>query len=477
LLDPTTPGLQLTSGVKIKLDTTPALALAAGGLSVLLDPTTPGLQRTTGLKILVDPTNPGLQLTTGLKVLLSDTSLVLGAGGLGVNLAATPGLEISSGLKVKSADTCLTLAAGGLGISSFVGDTGAGGVKGAVPAPAAGDAAKFLKGNATWATVVPAASSILYSMLSLAANPGLEDGGASATQVKVAAPITLGASGVGVSDFTSGSNNPGVRGTVPAPVLGDITKFLRGDGTWAAPTGGVTGPASSTDNAIVRWNGTGGTAIQDMSVASIDDNGNLSLAAAGSNTFGAATYRSAAFGSSHTIATGMVGCLVVGERCQCIASFSLATGSYAKAEHYGEHAITSGVAPTASTVGSAQFVTAVLMGTTANAVAKEIFLGNGGRFTLLASGTTYSCFVMAHARKAAGGGASMFRQVLIERNGNTTQLVGAVQTVGVDINAAGYAVTLTADDANDSLKVEVTGAGTDALDWVVTILATKIVRV
>jgi hypothetical protein len=253
LLDPTTPGLQLTSGVKIKLDTTPALALAAGGLSVLLDPTKPGLQRTSGLKILVDPTNPGLQLTSGLKVLLSDTSLVLGAGGLGVNLAATPGLEISSGLKVKSADTCLTLAAGGLGISNFVGDAGAGGVKGAVPAPAAGDATKFLKGNATWATVVPAAGSILYSMLSLAANPGLEDGGASATQVKVAAPITRGASGVGVSDFTGDAGAGGTRGTVPAPAAGDtaLNRFLKANATWGRPAythfEGVTAMADLTN--------------------------------------------------------------------------------------------------------------------------------------------------------------------------------------------------------------------------------------
>lgn len=41
-------------------------------------------------------------------------------------------------------------------------------------------------------------------------------------------------------------------------------------------TGGVTGPASSTDNAIARWDGTGGTSIQD-SGATLGDNGNLVL--------------------------------------------------------------------------------------------------------------------------------------------------------------------------------------------------------
>lgn len=37
-------------------------------------------------------------------------------------------------------------------LDNFVGDSGSGGTKGLVPAPAAGDATKFLKGDGTWAT-------------------------------------------------------------------------------------------------------------------------------------------------------------------------------------------------------------------------------------------------------------------------------------------------------------------------------------
>lgn len=39
--------------------------------------------------------------------------------------------------------------------------------------------------------------------------------------------------------------------------------FWRGDGTWAVAGGTITGPGSSTNTAFARWNGTGGTAIQD----------------------------------------------------------------------------------------------------------------------------------------------------------------------------------------------------------------------
>ena len=47
--------------------------------------------------------------------------------------------------------------------------------------------------------------------------------------------------------------------------------------TPGAGTGVVTGPASSTDNAITRWDGTTGTAIQD-STGILADNGNMTLA-------------------------------------------------------------------------------------------------------------------------------------------------------------------------------------------------------
>lgn len=37
-------------------------------------------------------------------------------------------------------------------LADFTGDSGSGGTRGAVPAPATGDSSKFLKGNGTWAT-------------------------------------------------------------------------------------------------------------------------------------------------------------------------------------------------------------------------------------------------------------------------------------------------------------------------------------
>jgi len=54
------------------------------------------------------------------------------------------------------------------------------------------------------------------------------------------------------------------------------SNFLRGDNTWATPAGSgdVSGPVSSTDNAIARWDGTGGDTLQDSGIT-IDDSDNM----------------------------------------------------------------------------------------------------------------------------------------------------------------------------------------------------------
>lgn len=86
-----------------------------------------------------------------------------------------------------------------------------------------------------------------------------------ATQATAILDVVVGDSGSG-----------GTKGLVPAPAAGDAAagKFLKADGTFAVPAGSasgdVTGPASSTDNAIPRFDGTGGKTLQDSGITIAD---------------------------------------------------------------------------------------------------------------------------------------------------------------------------------------------------------------
>ena len=61
---------------------------------------------------------------------------------------------------------------------------------------------------------------------------------------------------------------------------------VSGNGMWKAAAGGgggVTGPGSSTANALVRWNGTAGTALKNTSQITIDDSGNMIMSVLNTN--------------------------------------------------------------------------------------------------------------------------------------------------------------------------------------------------
>lgn len=74
--------------------------------------------------------------------------------------------------------------------------------------------------------------------------------------------------------------------------------------------GGVIGPVSSTDNAITRWNGTGGDAIQN-SLATLDDTGVID--AVGYKAGGTAPVADGTYtvGDRITAVTGALGTITV----------------------------------------------------------------------------------------------------------------------------------------------------------------------
>ncbi len=162
---------------------------------------------------------------------ISTTAPLTGGGDLSADrtlaLTTSPTGQTPVGV-TRSISTTAPLAGGGdlsadrtLTVSTLVGDSGAGGTVGVVPAPAAGDAAagKYLKADGTW-TTPPDTDTV---------------------------PV----------DMTGDSGAGGTKGYAPAPAAGDAAagKYLKADGTWTTPPDTDTVPV-----AMVGDSGAGGTA-------------------------------------------------------------------------------------------------------------------------------------------------------------------------------------------------------------------------
>ena len=107
------------------------------------------------------------------------------------------------------------------------------GARGLVPDPGATDYNKFLRGDGTW--VVPTNTQL--------SNEQVEDivGAMINTTSGISVTYADNSTGAGKLNFTVSEmvgadlNNGGTGGLVPAPAVGDMTKFLRGDGDFATP--------------------------------------------------------------------------------------------------------------------------------------------------------------------------------------------------------------------------------------------------
>ena len=163
------------------------------------------------------------------------------------------------------------------------------GTGGAVPAPAAGDHNKFLRGDGTW--VVPTNTDTHYTTglkvgasatatanaaatngnvyLNVLDNTTVRDShkivGSGATTVTSDANgvITISSTNSTYSAMTGATASAaGKAGLVPAPAAGKNTSFLRGDGTWVVPTNTNTTYtfAEGTTNGAFTVTPSGGTA-------------------------------------------------------------------------------------------------------------------------------------------------------------------------------------------------------------------------
>lgn len=173
-----------------------------------------------------------------------------------------------------------------------------------------------------------------------------------------------------------------------------------------------------------------------------------------------------------------------------------ATGRDAHAEGfncfaYGQHSHAGGKWSTAAvagqwarsnlrftTNGDSQITTVTLHAATPDDVSRLMTFfdtnASGDEFPIAAN-KFYGINITIVAKKQGTSDSAFFkRSLLIGNNGGTTALVGAVQTIGTDINSPGWAIGITADNTADVLQVQVTGALATNIIWTARLEATEV---
>jgi hypothetical protein len=172
----------------------------------------------------------------------------------------------------------------------------------------------------------------------------------------------------------------------------------------------------------------------------------------------------AAIGGQQNISSGARSGIFGGQQNQANASYSgTLAGIQALANRYGMHAHSAGQF---SAVGDAQRARFVMRNKTTTNSAVELFLdGSATRLTIPSGKYLTGTINIAGIKSDGTAAASYIRQFSIKNVAGTTSLVGTVNTIGTD-EAASTSISITANDTNDALKVEVTGIASETWRWV-----------
>jgi hypothetical protein len=179
-------------------------------------------------------------------------------------------------------------------------------------------------------------------------------------------------------------------------------------------------------------------------------------------------------GYDNTIA-GIYGSIGGGRENIITATASFATvpgGRNASASHYGEMAYASGYF---SATGDAQTSTYVVRNTTSNNTPTELFLdGSTARITI-ATNRVLTFDILVVGVNTTNGNSGGYRLAGVIKNiAGTTSFVGTPNQTILGEDTASWDATVVADNTNDALVIQVTGAAGATIRWVATVRTVEV---
>lgn len=180
----------------------------------------------------------------------------------------------------------------------------------------------------------------------------------------------------------------------------------------------------------------------------------------------AAGYETTVSGGAQNTASGQLATVSGGSENMASGPNSTIPGGYGAAtSHYAELAYAAG---RFSVSGDAQTSTYVMRNTTWDETSVELMLDGLAYPFTIASGRTVTFDILVVGRSDAGASAGYQIQGVIENVSGATSFIGTptVTTLGEDVSA--WDVIVVADDSDDVLSIQVTGAASTTIRWVAT---------
>jgi hypothetical protein len=150
------------------------------------------------------------------------------------------------------------------------------------------------------------------------------------------------------------------------------------------------------------------------------------------------------------------------QQCTASGSYSWAYGNQAAATHH-QSAYAQG---SFGSRGDAQRIEWVLRNRTTDGTTAVTLLANGTAVrAIVSSGKILFATLLLVGSKSEGTAvATYMRKFAIRNRAGTTELIGAVETIGTDV-PAGTSMSVAADDTNDALNVSVVGVAGETWRW------------